>query len=72
MADAVNTKLRIHANIEISAAALQSIVAYAKRSANRSESGAFHVDPADQVSEIITRFLEEKNFDGYVQQLVDL
>lgn len=71
MTDAANDKLKIHVNIEISTAALQSIVAYAKRSANRTEAGGFQVDPADQVSEFITRFMEEKNFDGYVQQFVD-
>ena len=64
-------KLQIHINVEISATALQTIVAYAKQSAAKSESGAFRVDTADQVSEVISRFLEEKNFDDYVQKLID-
>ena len=72
MPETSHDKLRIHVNIEITAAALRSIVAYAKQSAKKSPSGAFHVDTADQVSEMISRFLEEKNFEGYVKKFVDV
>lgn len=69
MPNDANDKLLIHVNVEISTTALQTIVAYAKKSAARNESGVLRVDPAETVSEVITRFLEEHNFDEYVEQL---
>lgn len=69
MSNRANDNLLIHVNVEISATALQAIVAYAKKNADRTENGALRVDPAETVSEIITRFLEENNFEDYVQQL---
>jgi len=71
MPDTTHDKLRIRVNIEITAAALQAIVAYAKQSAQRTDSEAFHVDTADQVSGMVTRFLEEKDFEGFVKTFVD-
>ena len=59
-------KLRIHVNIEISTVALQSIVANAKRTAPKDASGAYHIDTADKVSEMVTRFLDQNDFEGFV------
>jgi ribosome maturation factor RimP len=59
-------KLTVHVNVEISAAALQAIVANAKKKAPKAANGTYRVDTADQVSAIISRFLDEKNFDAYV------
>jgi hypothetical protein len=59
-------KLTIHVNIQISAPALQTIVANAKRAAPR-DGGIYRVDTADWVSQIISRFLEEKDFENYVK-----
>ena len=64
-----NDKITIHVNVEISPAALQAIVANAKRIATRDAAGIYHVDTADQVSAIISRFLDEKDFDNYVLDL---
>lgn len=61
--------LRVNVNVYISADALQAIVANAKKTAGKDARGAYHVDTADKVSEMITRFLEEKNFDSYVKDL---
>jgi ribosome maturation factor RimP len=63
-------KLRIHVNIDITAAALQAIVAYAKQSSRRNENGILSIDTAEQVSQVISRFLEEKDFENYAKQLV--
>ena len=59
-------KLTVHVNVEISAAALQTIVANAKKKAPKDANGTYRVDTADQVSAMISRFLEDKNFDAYV------
>ena len=64
-----NDKLRIHVNIEISTAALQAIVANAKRFAPKGANGSYHIDTADKVSEMVTRFLEENDFEGFVNNL---
>lgn len=65
MSNSSNDKLRIRVNIEITAIALQAIVAHAKKSAQKNSQGSYHIDTADQVSEMITRFLEEKNFEDF-------
>ncbi len=64
-----NDKLRIHVNIEISSVALQAIVANAKRTAPRGVNGAYHIDTADKVSEMVTRFLEKNDFEGFVNNI---
>lgn len=66
MSDATQDKLSVHVNVQISAAALQAIVANAKRTANKDANGTYSIDTADQVSLMISRFLDEKDFDAYV------
>ncbi|MBL0699783.1 MAG: hypothetical protein JJV92_02735 [Desulfosarcina sp.] len=56
----------INANIEISVTALQTIVDNAKKAVGRDAKGHYRVDTADKVSEMISRFLMEKDFEGYV------
>jgi aspartokinase-like uncharacterized kinase len=69
MPDASNDKLAVHVNVEISADALQAIVANAKLIAAKDADGICRVDPADQLSKIISRFLDEMDFDKYVLDL---
>lgn len=64
-----NNELSVHVNVKISAAALQSIVNHAKQLASRDANGTYRVDTADQVSMMITRFLNEKGFESYVQDI---
>lgn len=71
MSNASHDKLRINVNVQITTAALQAIVASAKKSAQKDNKGAYHIDTADQVSEMITRFLEEKDFESYVRDFAD-
>ena len=66
MPTAEKDRLRIHVNIEISASALQAIVANAKRLATRSTNGAYHIDTADQVANMVTRFLDLNGFEEFV------
>ena len=56
----------VNANITITAAALQNIVANAKANAPKNEKGYYQVDTADKVSEMISKFLLEMDFEEYV------
>lgn len=69
MPDASNEKLAVHVNVEISVDALQAIVANAKLIAAKDADGICRVDPADQLSKMISRFLHERDFDTYVLNL---
>jgi hypothetical protein len=71
MQDKSREKLNVNVNVEITAAALQAIVANAKILAQKKPNGTYHVDTADQVSAMIGRFLEEKNFEHYVQDIAN-
>jgi len=64
---ASHDRLTIHANIQISASALQTIVANAKKVAPRDGGGSLRVDTADWVSQMISKFLEEKDFESFVK-----
>lgn len=59
----------IHAKIEISTDALQTIVETAKTIVGRNAKGHFKVDTADLVSAMISRFLEAKGFEAFVGNL---
>ena len=59
----------INANIEITTRSLQTIVENAKQKAGCDEKGVYRVDTADKVSEMISRFLLEKNFEDYVKNI---
>lgn len=62
-------KLSVHVNVHITASALQSIVSNAKNIAIRDANGSYRIDTADQVSEMITRFLDEKDFESYAKNV---
>ncbi len=64
-----NDKLSIHVNVQITAAALQSIVSNAKQVATQEANGSYRIDTADQVSAMITKFLDEKDFEAYVKDI---
>jgi hypothetical protein len=59
----------VNVNVEISTDALQAIVENAKKIAGTNENGFYDVDTADKVSEMISRFLSEKDFDAYVSNI---
>lgn len=62
-------KLSVHVNVQITASALKSIVSNAKKVATRDANGSFRIDTADQVSVMITRFLDEKDFETYTKNI---
>jgi hypothetical protein len=59
--------VNVHVNIDISAEALQTVVAVARKLAGRDEKGHFRVDTADVLSELISRFLVANDFAGFVR-----
>jgi hypothetical protein len=61
--------ITVHMNVEITATSLQTIVENVKRMAGRDEKGMYRVDTADKVSEMISRFLRDKDFEGYVKRI---
>ncbi|MFP4346903.1 MAG: hypothetical protein ACOC3W_04595 [Thermodesulfobacteriota bacterium] len=61
--------LVINARIEITTQALESIVENAKRLAGKDSRGRYQVDTAEQVGRMISRFLFEKDFDSFVEDL---
>ena len=61
--------ITVHVNVEISAASLQTIVENVKQISGRDEKGVYLVDTADKVSEMISRFLFDNDFEGYVKNI---
>jgi hypothetical protein len=61
--------ITVRVNVEMTAAALQAIVATAKELAGKDERGLYRVDTADKVGEMISRFLIERDFESYVKQI---
>jgi peptidyl-tRNA hydrolase len=57
----------VRANVEMTAASLQAIVAHAKAAAGTDEKGRYRIDTAAKVSEMISRFLLEKDFEDFVK-----
>ena len=67
MSDARET-MRINVNVEITPESLQAVVQNAKAIVGKDQRGVYRVDTADLVSEMISRFLLEKDFEGYVSE----
>jgi hypothetical protein len=61
--------ITVHVNVEITTASLQTIVENVKQLAGRDENGVYRVDTADKVSEMISRFLFDNDFEGYVENI---
>jgi broad-specificity NMP kinase len=61
--------ITVHVNVDITVASLQTIVENVKRIAGRDENGVYRVDTADKVSEMISNFLFENDFEGYVKDI---
>jgi len=64
-----NDMITVHVNVEITASSLQTIVENVKQLAGRYEKGVYRVDTADKVSEMISRFLFDNDFESYVKQI---
>ena len=61
--------VRVHVNIELSAASLQAVVANSKMKAGTDEKGRYRVDTADALAALISTFLREKGFDTFARDV---
>ncbi len=68
MADEKET-LVVNVNVEITATSLQAIVENAKKITGRDSKGVYRVETADKVSQVISRFLIENNFESYAKDI---
>ena len=61
--------ITIHVNVDITPSSIATIVENMKKIAGRDEKGIYRIDTADKVSEMISRFLQEKDFESYVKDM---
>jgi hypothetical protein len=61
--------VNVHVNIDLPAAALQAVVANAKKKVGPDAQGRFRVDTADLLSDLITRFLQENGFEAFAKDM---
>jgi hypothetical protein len=61
--------IEIHVNLKITTASLRTIVENCKKITGRNEKGYFRVDTAGKVNTMISRFLLENDFEGYVRDI---
>ena len=61
-----NETLPVNDIVDITPAALETIVENVKQIAGRDDKGIYRVDTADKVGEMISRFLAENDFERYV------
>jgi hypothetical protein len=64
-----NNLIRINATVEITVKSLQTIVENAKKITGKDKKGIYRVDTADKVSDMISKFLQENDFENYVTDL---
>ena len=57
--------VRVHVNIELSASSIEAVVANVKKKKGPDDQGRYRVDTADALSDLISIFLREKNFDEF-------
>lgn len=61
--------VKVHVNIELSAASLQAVVAHSKKKAGKDENGRYRVDTADALADLISKFLRDKGFDEFARDM---
>lgn len=65
----VNQGVSIHINIAIDPKTLTTIVAKAKEKSGPDAKGVYRVDTADAVSLLITKFLAQKDFQAFADDI---
>ena len=59
----------VRANVEMTSASLEAIVQNAKQVSTRDKRGVYRLDTADKVSEMISRFLLEHDFESFAKNI---
>ena len=66
MSQQEDNRVLINATIEVPSVALQIVVETARRMTGRDEKGHYRVDTAELVNRLLSRFVLEKDFVGFV------
>jgi hypothetical protein len=61
--------IKVNVNVEMTTASLQAIVENAKKVEGRNEKGVYRIDTADKVSEMISNFILENDFESYAKNI---
>ena len=61
--------ITVNVNVDITTETLKVIVENAKKITGRDEKGVYKVDTADKVSEMISKFLLENDFETYAKDI---
>ena len=61
--------IEVRVNVKITTSSLQAIVENCKKIAGCNEKGHYRVDTAGKVNAMISRFLLENDFEGYVRDI---
>ncbi|RZB32019.1 MAG: hypothetical protein SRB1_01638 [Desulfobacteraceae bacterium Eth-SRB1] len=64
----IKDTITVHLNVEMTTRSLETIVENVKKKVGRDKNGVYRVDTADSVSKMVSRFLLEKDFEGYVKK----
>ena len=64
-----NNLILVNANVNITVKSLQTIVSNAKKASGKDQKGIYRVDTADKVSDMISKFLLENDFETYVANI---
>ena len=64
-----NNLILVNANVNITVKSLQTIVSNAKKASGKDQKGIYRVDTADKVSDMISKFLLEHDFETYVDDI---
>lgn len=62
---AASPSVRVHVNIDVSAASLQAVVAQSKQQAGRDAGVGHAADTADLLSAMVSKFLRERDFEAF-------
>jgi hypothetical protein len=68
MSESIET-ITVNVNIEMTPASLKAIVENAKKIEGRDEKGVYRIDTADKVSEMISQFILENDFERYAKNI---
>ena len=69
MAEPEKDTIVVRANVEMTSASLEAIVQNAKQVSTRDKRGVYRLDTADKVSEMISRFLLEHDFESFAKNI---
>jgi hypothetical protein len=61
--------ITVNVNVEMTTASLQAIVENARKVEGRNEKGVYRIDTADKVSEMISNFILENDFESYAKNI---